>query len=630
MSALSIQVPFPVFQDRDGQPLDNGYVWIGQPNLNPQINPVVVYFDEALTIQAAQPLRTINGYISNSGTPAQVYVDGVDFSILVQDSKGTMVYNFPEATGIGAQASGVAFTGFKGQVGTVQSLAGNTGSDWIGFTQAGTGADPISSQDKMRQIVSVDDFGAVGDGVTDDTAAIQTAINYVQAQNSEQIELHFGAKSYRVVGTLFVTGSVRFVGQGFFDFDNARPITKPQKGTWLIHASTTGALVSFTGNLGKSSGLFDIAIFQEGHATPGPGWTPAVRDWVIRNESTVGTLYLNRVHFHNVYRGVLTDFAVRPQYENITGQFFYRGFYFDRIYDIGKFDGLHAWTYWSEADSVLQWQQANCVEITLYRVDGLWMDRIFTFAVAVSLFVTVSTYGGSAKVIMIDSMYSDFCGRAVVVDSSSNAHLQISNLFHLGQAWPPTSPATALPGSAVIDISSGSNHLVQVSNIYSVLSETHAVRVDGTFNTLWIGSGIFESYSRGSAGNGAIDVAATNIVRFSSVPLLNPYAGGAATIVNGTPGGTIFEPTRQVVTQANVNYPVTAGNVTGQLVSYTAEGDATAGVAVVAKSTGTVNIGTGTNLLGFYNAAATARQTGVPVTIAAVHQALVNLGLITA
>jgi hypothetical protein len=28
MSALSIQVPFPVFQDRDGQPLDNGYVWI--------------------------------------------------------------------------------------------------------------------------------------------------------------------------------------------------------------------------------------------------------------------------------------------------------------------------------------------------------------------------------------------------------------------------------------------------------------------------------------------------------------------------------------------------------------------------------------------------------------------------
>ena len=57
MSALSIQVPFPVFQDRDGQPLENGYVWIGEPNLNPQTNPVVAYYDAALTIPAAQPLR---------------------------------------------------------------------------------------------------------------------------------------------------------------------------------------------------------------------------------------------------------------------------------------------------------------------------------------------------------------------------------------------------------------------------------------------------------------------------------------------------------------------------------------------------------------------------------------------
>lgn len=109
MSPLSIQVPFPVFQDRDGQPLDNGYVWIGEANLNPQTNPVIAYYDSDLTIVAPQPLRTLNGYISRSGTPAQVYVDGVNFSILVQDSKGSMVYNFPDGTGIGPQAAGVSF-----------------------------------------------------------------------------------------------------------------------------------------------------------------------------------------------------------------------------------------------------------------------------------------------------------------------------------------------------------------------------------------------------------------------------------------------------------------------------------------------------------------------------------------
>jgi hypothetical protein len=575
---------------------------------------------------AAQPLRTLNGYISRAGSPAQIYIDGVDFSILVQDSKATMVYNFPEATGIGAQASGVSFTGFKGQVGTVQNLGSSTGSDWIGFTQSGTGADPISSQDKMRQIVSVADFGATGDGSTDDTTAIQTAIDYVQAANSGQIELHFDAKIYRIVGTLNITGMVRLVGQGAFDLDNARPITLPGKGTWLIHANTTGPLVQVTGNLNKGAGLFDIAIFEEGHAAPGPGWVPAVRDWVIRVENTQGTLFLNRVHFHGVYKGVLTDYAVRLQYENLTGQFFYRGFSFDRVYDIGKFDGLHAWTYWSEADSVLQWQQANCVEITLYRVDGFWMDRIFTFGVQTSVFVDESVYGTS-KVITINGLYSDFSNRAIVIDSAQPAHLQVSNIFHLGQAWPPTTPANVLPGACSIDIASGSNHLVQVSNLYDTLAESHAVRVAGTNNTLWIGSGIFSQYSR-STVCGAITVAATNIVRFGAVPLLNPYAGGLSTLFNGTPGGTAFEPTRQVVTTQNVNYPVTSGSVSGQLVAYTAEGEADVGVAVVAKTTGSVNIGASTNLVGFYNASATVRQTGVAVTAAGIHAALVNLGLI--
>ncbi len=165
MSAISIQVPFPVFQDRDGQPLDNGYVWLGVANQNPQTNPVVAYYDAALTIVAAQPLRTINGYISNAGTPAQIYVDGVSFSILVQDSKGTMVYSFPNGTGLGPNASGVAFTGFKGQVGTVQDIADNDGSDWIGFVQSGAGVVARSAQDKMRDFWDVEDFAGATDQI---------------------------------------------------------------------------------------------------------------------------------------------------------------------------------------------------------------------------------------------------------------------------------------------------------------------------------------------------------------------------------------------------------------------------------------------------------------------------------
>jgi hypothetical protein len=48
-------------------------------------------------------------------------------------------------------ASQVSFTGFKSQAGTVQDLADDDGSDWIGFEQAGTGAVARSAQDKMRE-----------------------------------------------------------------------------------------------------------------------------------------------------------------------------------------------------------------------------------------------------------------------------------------------------------------------------------------------------------------------------------------------------------------------------------------------------------------------------------------------
>jgi hypothetical protein len=54
-------------------------------------------------------------------------------------------------------------------------LAASSGASLVGFQQAGAGAVARTGQDKMRDVVSVKDFSAVGDGVTNDTDAFVAA-----------------------------------------------------------------------------------------------------------------------------------------------------------------------------------------------------------------------------------------------------------------------------------------------------------------------------------------------------------------------------------------------------------------------------------------------------------------------
>ena len=64
--------------------------------------------------------------------------------------------------------------------------------DQIPFLQAGTGAVARTAQAKMRETVSVKDFGAVGDGVADDTAAIQAAVTYAINSNLKAVYIPSG------------------------------------------------------------------------------------------------------------------------------------------------------------------------------------------------------------------------------------------------------------------------------------------------------------------------------------------------------------------------------------------------------------------------------------------------------
>ncbi len=82
------------------------------------------------------------------------------------------------------------------------------------FIQSGTGAVARTTQDKLREVVSVRDFGAVGDDVTDDKAAIQAAIDAVSTAGGGVV--HLPAGNYKIFSGLSFSGSdVSIVGDGW-------------------------------------------------------------------------------------------------------------------------------------------------------------------------------------------------------------------------------------------------------------------------------------------------------------------------------------------------------------------------------------------------------------------------------
>jgi hypothetical protein len=122
----------------------------------------------------------------NAENNTQVYIDGV-----YQQKNG---YSVSEAV--------LTFSVAPPNLSTIEVMvttamnSANISSDIVSYTPAGTGAVSTTVQTKLRETVSVKDFGAVGDGVTDDTAAIQAAID------SNIGSLFFPAGRYKISSTL--------------------------------------------------------------------------------------------------------------------------------------------------------------------------------------------------------------------------------------------------------------------------------------------------------------------------------------------------------------------------------------------------------------------------------------------
>ena len=95
MPVNTVLPPLQLFTGADGQPLEGGYIFIGETGFEARSTPKASFFDAALTIPTGTAtgaaVRTSAGYPIRNGQPATIYVDG-NHSITVTDKNLRVVF----------------------------------------------------------------------------------------------------------------------------------------------------------------------------------------------------------------------------------------------------------------------------------------------------------------------------------------------------------------------------------------------------------------------------------------------------------------------------------------------------------------------------------------------------------
>ncbi len=278
-------------------------------------------------------------------------------------------------------------------------LAAATGSSLVGFQQSGTGAVLRTAQDKMRETLSVIDFGAVADGVysdtsfvsgTDNTGAFQLAVNAAATLRSKKVVVPSGR--YFIGGSVTMPYGVSLTGDS--DITVIRPSNMYAADTTPVQSRLdTGTVILVTSTvvspfIYRSANSFVGLTFYYPNQLPtsaAPTTYPPTFKYntSIPGAEIMASLLFEKIQFVNSFYWI--DMRVgnlNPQFKDLFGCAISKGIVIDgnggtpAIRDCAF--GRYSWV-GGMVTAINAYIQANAVAITCLRADGIKASNIQVF-----------------------------------------------------------------------------------------------------------------------------------------------------------------------------------------------------------------------------------------------------------
>lgn len=263
---------------------------------------------------------------------------------------------------------------------------------------------------------SVTDFGAVGDGQTDDTAAFQKALDAAGATGGV---VKVPAAKFLIKGTLTIPADVTLEGAW------RAPARSPQsKGSTLLVTAGKGEPegTPFL-SMSECSMLNGLVIHYPEQEDKNP---PHAYPWTVRGQGDNITILDTLMT--NPYQAV--DFGTNPCGRHLISRLYvqalYRGIVVDKCFDIGRIENVHVWPFWSTSGPARDFTMQQGIAFIFGRTDWEYVSNSFCIGYSVG-FLFKAFNDGPGNVLLTQSG-SDVGPCAVRVENvQAHAGITFSN-----------------------------------------------------------------------------------------------------------------------------------------------------------------------------------------------------------